>query len=774
MRKNIIFAALLLVLAPSAIVAQTAAYYDRSYVRMSYVQGDVYVQRGQDLGFQAGEVNLVVVAGDKIGTRAGRLELQLGRQNYLRLDNDTVIEMAALPGADGEPTKVHLLAGSIFVRVHALDGARNFEIDSPDASFYILGEGLYRLDVRDGRETSLLVLEGEAEASGEQGSLVARSGESLVAADGRFVENPSALAASGDDFSSWNNARESVYARPVGQSYLPAEYSEYEPELAESGSWSYESDYGYVWVPRVYDDWRPYSYGHWTWYPIIGWTWISDEPWGWCTSHYGRWGWGSHLGWYWIPQSHWGWGPAWVHWYWDSSYIGWSPLSYWGYPCHLVNNRFYDRYTGYGFPNGSRSLMMVRRDQLQARSLRGGFLAGESLNRVGRNNLRNGQPDLKPNLVRSGDIANRARGTLAGSSVRGVTRSFGQGVSRPAPETLRPNVIRRMDSGARSEGTNPGTLERGTPGSRIIRQGETGAGRASSEAAAPRRALDPAGTARTLPQYPSRQNPARGTSETVNRSGAATARTPDIARPGSSGTESRTIRENPSRPVESRTIRENPSRSEESRAIRPNPTERPAEGRSTSAPTRTIRTPETGASTPSRVLRSSSGTASFPSRSTGSASRSTANTSSSSSRILRTPSGSGSSASPSVRTPRTTTSPSRSRVAARSSGGSSPSLSSPSRSSTSRAPSRALSSPSRSLSAPSRSLSSPSRSSSSPSRSVSAPSRSSSSSRSSSGSSRSSGSISRSSGGSSRSSGSVSRSSGGSSRSSSGGGRIRK
>jgi len=724
MRKIIIFAAVLVALAPSAIFAQTASYYDRSYVRMSYVQGDVYVQRGQDLGYQAGEVNLVVVAGDKIGTRAGRLELQLGRQNYLRLDNDTVIEMAALPGADGAPTKVHLLSGSVFVRVRSLDGARNFEIDSPDASFYILSEGLYRMDVREGRETALLVVEGEAEASGEQGSLVARSGESLVAAEGRFVENASAPAVSGDDFNSWNDSREAFYARPLEQSYLPAEYSEYEPELADSGNWTYESDYGYVWVPRVgYADWRPYAYGHWTWYPIIGWTWISDEPWGWCTSHYGRWGWGSHLGWYWIPQSHWGWGPAWVHWYWDYNYIGWSPLSYWGYPCHLVNGRFYDRYMDYGFPRDSRSLMMVRRDQLQARNLRGNFLGRETLNRVGRDNLRNGQPDLKPNLVRNGEIANRARGALSGNSVRGVSRTFSAGTSRLAPETLRQNVIRRTETSQGLERRNPGTL--GNSGSRVIRQGGTATNRAPAETSTPRRALDPGsarnssgstGTARELRQFPSRQSLDRGSPGTVNRTEGATVRTPETLRPRESGTQGRTIRENPSRSTESRTIRSNP------------PGRTGAERSSTSS-NGAIRTPSTGSATAPRTLRSpSAGAANFPSRTSGSSSRNNATTSSSSSRILRAPSGSGSSSS-SIRTPRITSSPSRSSATASSSSGLAGRLSSPSRS--------------------------PQGSSGSALRS-----------RQSSGSTGSSGP--------SRSSGSSSRSSGGSSRSSSGGGRIRK
>jgi hypothetical protein len=660
MRKIITLAAVLVALAPSAILAQTEGAYDRSYVRMSYVQGDVYVQRSGDLGYQAGEVNLVVITGDKIGTRAGRLELQLGRQNYLRLDNDTVVEMAALPGADAQPTKIHLLSGSVFVRVNSLDGARNFEIHSPDASFYILAEGLYRLDVREGRETSLRVVEGEAEASGEQGSIVARSGESIVAAGGRFVADGTGLASSADDFRSWNDSRDALFSRPVEQSYLPAEYSEYETELADNGRWAYEPDYGNVWVPRVaYDDWRPYSYGHWTWYPIIGWTWVSSEPWGWCTSHYGRWGWGAGLGWYWIPQRHWGWGPAWVHWYWGSDYIGWSPLSYWGYPCHLVGNRFYDRYMDYGFPRDSRSLMMVRRNQLQNRNLRNDFLGRDSLARVGRDNLRNGQPDLKPNVVRSGEIANRARSVLSGTAVRGVTRSFG------------------------------------AAGGRIIRQGGV-----SPEALSRPKILEPGGTRsssgipetiRKLREFPSRQSAGGGSSRLVESR---------VVIPNSTG---RTIKERPSSST-TRTVRTpSESSSTSSRILRSPSGKTVFPSRIPGSTSRS--SGNTSSSSSSRILRSPSGSGSSSSsigtpRSLSSSSRSSVTTRSTNGLAgrLLSPSRSSGSVSRSLGS------------SSRSTGSSSRSLGSPSRSS-SGSSSRSVSSSSRSSS--SRSSGSVSRSSSS-------------------------------------------------------------
>jgi len=551
MRKIIILAAALLALFPCAVLAQSDGYDGRSYVRMSYVRGDVYVQRGGDLGYEQGEVNLVVVAGDKIGTRAGRLELQLGGRNYLRLDNDTVVEIAALPGGDSAPTKIHVLAGSVYVRIRSLGGGRNFDLHSPDASFYPLGPGLFRVDVREGVDTEFGALEGEAEAAGGEGSVVVRSGERITAADGRLLEEGSS-SPGGTDFHAWNDSRDAVFARAASGTYLPAEYADYEAELSEYGRWSYESDYGSVWVPRTsYVDWRPYQQGRWVWYPIIGWTWVAYEPWGWCTSHYGRWGWGAHLGWYWIPTRHWGWGPAWVHWTWDRDYIGWCPLSYYNRPAVLVGNRFYDRYSFGDFPLHSRTLTMVRRGQLQDRDLRGRALSGAELSRVGRINLRNTQPDQRPSLVRNGELASRARGVVSRDGGRGVVRNFGAGQSRTAPDALRRTVIRKSGAAEGLERSPAGGRTGEAPGNRVIRRNESV--QAPTERRLPglsrTRPAESGPAPRVLREFPSRNGRDASAGRAVG---------PVIARPApsvpsrpsrSEGSDGRAVRETPPRPV---------------------------------------------------------------------------------------------------------------------------------------------------------------------------------------------------------------------------------
>lgn len=454
MKRTTVLAILAAVSVPFLAFGQSEEYYDRSYTRLSFVQGDVYIQRAQDLGYEQGEVNLVVVAGDKLGTRDGRAEIQLGRGNILRLDRDTRIDVAGLPGRDGEPVRIHILAGNVFIRVRQADREKDLQIHTPDASFYVLEPGLYRLDVRDDERTEFTSYSGRAEAAGEEGSLEVESGEAVTAWDGRLRGESSPLYARNDDFASWNRSRDDLYAKRLEKTYLPSEYADYEYELAEHGDWAYEADYGYVWVPRVhYPEWRPYYHGRWSWYPVIGWTWISAEPWGWCTSHYGRWGWRFGLGWYWIPTHHWGWGPAWVNWYHHYDYIGWSPLSYWGYPCWIHNNRFYGRdHRGwYGdFRDHARTMTIVRRDQLQDRRISRVALDGRSGIKLERTSLQARQPDLRPVIGRNAELESRARRTLDRGSLRGVERSFGSAAGRLTSPRLqeRSKDVRKLNPSA--------------------------------------------------------------------------------------------------------------------------------------------------------------------------------------------------------------------------------------------------------------------------------------------------------------------------------------
>jgi hypothetical protein len=101
-------------------------------------------------------------------------------------------------------------------------------------------------------------------------------------------------------------------------------YQTFYDALSPYGTWIDYPQYGYVWMPNVGPDFRPYgTNGHWV-YTDQGWMWASDYSWGWAVFHYGRWFYQDGYGWMWIPG--YDWAPAWVSWRRSPEYYGWAPL----------------------------------------------------------------------------------------------------------------------------------------------------------------------------------------------------------------------------------------------------------------------------------------------------------------------------------------------------------------------------------------------------------------------------------------------------------------
>ena len=101
-------------------------------------------------------------------------------------------------------------------------------------------------------------------------------------------------------------------------------YQNFYDALSPYGEWINNPEYGYVWMPNVGPDFRPYATnGNWV-YTDEGWTWASNYSWGWAPFHYGRWFYEDGYGWMWIPGNEWA--PAWVSWRRSPDYYGWAPL----------------------------------------------------------------------------------------------------------------------------------------------------------------------------------------------------------------------------------------------------------------------------------------------------------------------------------------------------------------------------------------------------------------------------------------------------------------
>lgn len=392
--KKIAVSSIFLLFFLSTLGAEEITYTNNSFARLSYVTGNSYVQRASELTYEESIVNMPISEGDRIGTTDGRVEIYLGKGNYIRLDNNTKLDFLNLPKKGDDLIQVRLWSGNIYLSVYNLEKEKTIEIHSSDVSTYILNVGLYRFDVRENAETEIFVFEGLVEAAGESGSALIKEAHRLEVINGHFTSQPTRFMAVADDsFDMWSENRESEARKHMANAYLPEELEDFENELDANGEWTYIPPYGYVWVPGgVGVNWRPYYNGRWIMTPLAGWTWLPYEPWGWATYHYGRWHWGVGLGWYWIPTSIWG--PGWVSWYYGYDYYGWAPLSYYGYPGYLYNNMYYSRHTGY-YPYNSRALTVIHKNQLKARNVSKVALTQDSIKKLGKISMTNKGPNIK-------------------------------------------------------------------------------------------------------------------------------------------------------------------------------------------------------------------------------------------------------------------------------------------------------------------------------------------------------------------------------------------
>ena len=348
-----------------------AKYYDDARVmRVKYTEGEAFVKRSYDDGFEEATINLPIFEKDTAGTTEGRLEVYLGRLNYLRLDNDTEVEFDKVPALQKTELGVKVLRGGIYLDIENLDYERDIEIQTTDCGIFLLDKGTYRINVSEGGQTEIYVYDGVAEVAGDNYNRNVRENQKIVMFNGQVKERPFYFYSTDkDDFDRWNQDRtgELGYARYGSSQYLDSGYEEYEQELSRNGRWRYEDTYNtYIWIPyNVGDDWRPYYHGRWVWNPFYGYVWSSFDSWGYFTHHYGRWQWDPFYHWYWLPGYHWS--PAWVSWCWDDNYYGWCPLSWWNRPVIVYNGHWWrDHHYRDGIPFHARSTTIIKKSQLSS------------------------------------------------------------------------------------------------------------------------------------------------------------------------------------------------------------------------------------------------------------------------------------------------------------------------------------------------------------------------------------------------------------------------
>src|ERR1035437_6619046 len=194
-------------------------------VRLSYMAGTVTFQpQGEETDWVPADVNRALTNGDKIWVeQGGRTEMQTVNST-IRLNGHTNFSFL---GVEGDTTQIQLSLGSMLIRLKRLDEDETYEVVTPQVAFTLLRPGIYRIEVNEAGDTTVITDrggDGETTADGKAAPLHAN--EQVV-----VTGNPASYNKHGapnpDEFDDWANTRDkmadaSVSVRMVAPGWVGA------------------------------------------------------------------------------------------------------------------------------------------------------------------------------------------------------------------------------------------------------------------------------------------------------------------------------------------------------------------------------------------------------------------------------------------------------------------------------------------------------------------------------------------------------------------------
>jgi len=301
MRRKWFHIAALVVLVAGGLIPARAQDPDdakRGVARLSFVNGDVSVQRGDSGDWVAASLNAPLLTNDRISTGPNsRAEVQFDANSVLRIGGEAVVTLTQL-----ETGRYQMDVGRGTVSFRVLRPSNlDIELDTPSVSVRPSRQGTYRISVLDSGDSEITARSGDVEIFTPRGSQWVSSGQMMMArgtaADPEFQI---VAAAAQDEWDRWSDSRDRLVTASPSYQYVPPGVYGAE-ELDQNGSWVNVPSYGSVWQPVVAPGWAPYRYGRWVWEDWYGWTWVSYDPFGWAPYHYGRWFYEPAYGWLWYP-----------------------------------------------------------------------------------------------------------------------------------------------------------------------------------------------------------------------------------------------------------------------------------------------------------------------------------------------------------------------------------------------------------------------------------------------------------------------------------------
>lgn len=281
-------------------------------VRLSYVEGEVQIDRGDGHDFIHAFLNMPVIEGSRLQTTDnGRAEIEFEDGSTVRLTPNTEIYFRQLRLRDDghRLTSIDIERGMAYFH---LRDREQFNVYAAGQEFTPVKSANFRLEVSaPNNELRVAVLKGQLEVFRSTGERVnVRKNETLIfdlTDTSRYFLSKGVTEEAFDYWDRERDQRHSVeYASNQGYSSYSPNYVYGVPDLYQYGSFFNVAGYGYLWRPYfVSIGWNPYSVGYWVWYPGFGYVWVSPYPWGWTPFRYGSWVFVGGHGWCWRPVHTW-------------------------------------------------------------------------------------------------------------------------------------------------------------------------------------------------------------------------------------------------------------------------------------------------------------------------------------------------------------------------------------------------------------------------------------------------------------------------------------
>jgi FecR protein len=280
-------------------LAQDPEDLRRGVARISLMDGEVSVRRGDSGEWVAGVINAPLMTDDRIATgQNSRAEIQFDAANVLRMGGNAEVHLALL---ESGRLHVEIYKGTVTFRMLRASNA-DIELNTPSISVRPAREGAYRISVSEAAESEITPRLGDVEVFSPKGTQWVYNGQTMMAhGNPQDPEFQVVNAIPIDDWDHWNEARDHSLQSSRSDQYVPPGVSG-AGDLDAAGTWENVPPYGNVWHPTaVGPGWAPYRNGRWVWVDWYGWTWVSYDPWGWAPYHYGRWFFDVRWGWNWYP-----------------------------------------------------------------------------------------------------------------------------------------------------------------------------------------------------------------------------------------------------------------------------------------------------------------------------------------------------------------------------------------------------------------------------------------------------------------------------------------